>query len=98
MNGHVPVVKSESEIVNLSLVLRPCAKGQKGHNNLKEVSHLDPKNSKRHDADNQEMKTLVHGTTFWLGASNGVSLIKTESQLPMECSESQIFVTVLLLV
>ena len=82
----MPVVKSESEIVNLSLVLRPCAKGQERHDNLEEVCHLDPPNSKRHDADNQEMKTLLHCTTFCLGASEriqlgasgGVSLIKTE--------------------
>ena len=35
-------------------------------------------NSKRHDAENQEMRTLLHRTTFWLGASGGVSVIKTE--------------------
>ena len=41
-DGHTPVVESESEVVNLSLVLRPCSKGQERHDNLKEVCHLGP--------------------------------------------------------
>ena len=60
-------MKPESEIVNLSLVLRPCTKCQERHNDLKEVCHPDqPKlNSKRHDVDNvRKAKTCCTAQSY----------------------------------